>query len=116
MMRPNVAAKGGIRQTALAQHTSSAAETTFTAVTASLPGGAVGRPIGFKASGSVGGIVQFQFGSAAVYQIAVAPNQLPVEYKIPPSAFPNKVSTVTVSFQNSGGIGTNFAIIEFETD
>lgn len=104
------------RQTAVATHTSTAAETTFTSVNASLPSGATGRPIKIKASGSISGIVQFGFGATAVYAIPVAPNQNPVEYIIPPSAFPNKVNQVPISFECTGGVGTLIAVVEFVTD
>jgi hypothetical protein len=107
---------GKLNQTALAQHTSTAAETTFTTVTATLPGGAIGRPLKIYASGSVSGVVQFQFGANASYAISIAPNQLPVEYVIPASAFPNKTGQVPVQFMCSGGVGTLIAIVEFMTD
>ena len=103
-------------QTALATHTSTAAETSFTTVDATLPGGATGRPVKLKASGSISGIVQIQFGAQATYAIPVAPNQLPVEYAIPTSAFPNKTNTVPVQFECTGGVGTLIAVIEFATD
>lgn len=114
MMRGS--ASGGNKQTAVATHTSTAAETSFTTVNATLPGGATGRPIKIKASGSVSGIVQFGFGAAAVYAIPVAPNQNPVEYTIPASAFPNKVNSVPVQFECTGGIGTLIAVVEFNAD
>ena len=103
------------RQNVAAQHTSTAAETAFTAVTASLPGGAVGRPIKITCSGSVSGLVQFQFGAAASFTLAVVPNGEPKEYLIPHSAFPNPVNSVPVSIECSGGVGTIIAIVEFET-
>lgn len=106
---------GGNRQTATATHTSTAAETSFTSASAALPGGAVGKPLTLKASGSVAGLVQIQYGSQAVYTLAVAPNQLPVEYKIPASAFPNPVNSVTISFECVGGVGTLVGIVEFQT-
>ena len=115
MMRsPATAAKN--TQTAVATHTSSAAETSFTTVNATLPGGATGRPVKIKASGSVSGIVQFQFGAQAQYAIPVAPNQLPVEYVIPVSAFPNKTNEVPVQFECTGGAGTLIAVVEFAMD
>jgi len=107
---------GNNRQTAVAQHTSTAAETSFTTVTATLPGGAIGRPIVIYASGSVSGIVQFQFGANATYALSIAPNQLPVKYVIPKSAFPNRTGQVPIQFECSGGVGTLIAIVEFETD
>ena len=103
------------RQNIAAQHTSTAAETSFTAVNAALPGGAVGRPIKISASGSVSGLVQFQFGAQASFSIPVVPNGEPKEYLIPHSAFPNPVNSVPVSFECSGGVGTLIAVIEFET-
>lgn len=116
MMRSGAGANSSNRQTAVATHTSTAAETSFTTVNAVLPGGATGRPIKIKASGSISGIVQFQFGANATYAIPIAPNQLPVEYSIPASAFPNKVSTVPVQFECTGGVGTLIAIVEFAVD
>ena len=103
-------------QTALATHTSTAAETSFTTVAAALPGGATGRPFKLKASGSISGIVQIQYGSQAVYAIPVAPNQIPIEYLIPASAFPNKVNSVNVQFECTGGVGTLIGIVEFNVD
>lgn len=107
--------KGSLIQTATAQHTATAAETSFTTVAATLPGGAVGRPKRLIASGSVGGIVQIQFGSQAVYSLAVAPNQTPVIYEIPDTAFPNQVNSVNVLFEASGS-GTLTGIVEFATN
>lgn len=105
----------GSEQTATAQHTASGAESSFTTVAATLPGGAVGKPMVLMASGSVGGLVQIQFGSQAVYAIAVAPNQTPVSYNIPASAFPNRVGSVNVQFQASAA-GTLYGNVVFETD
>lgn len=102
-------------QTGLAQHTATAAETSFTTVAATLPGGAVGRPLRLIASGSVGGIVEIQFGSQAVYALSVAPNQNPVIYNIPATAFPNQVNSVNVLFQATGA-GTLTGIVEFATN
>lgn len=102
-------------QTALAQHTATAAETSFTTVAATLPGGAVGRPLRLIASGSVGGIIEIQFGSQAVYALAVAPNQAPVTYNIPASAFPNQVNGVNILFE-AAGAGTLTGIVEFATN
>lgn len=117
MMRSNQSGKGqSLKQTAVATHTSTAAETAFTVANAVLGGGAVGRPIKIKASGSISGIVQFQFGAQASYAIPIAPNQNPVEYDIPSSAFPNKTGTVPVSFECTGGVGTLIAVVEFAVD
>ena len=105
----------GQEQNATAQHTATAAETSFTTVAASLPGGATGRPIILRASGSVAGLVQIQFGSQASYTIAVAPNQLPVDYTIPVSSFPNRVNSVNILFEASGA-GTLYGIVVFQVD
>ena len=102
----------GNKQNAVASHTASAAESSFTTVAATLSGGAVGRPVKISASGSVGGLIQIQFGSQATYTLAVAPNQLPVEYMIPASAFPNQVNSVNVLFE-AFGAGTLVGIVEF---
>lgn len=107
--------KGSMMQTATAQHTATGAETSFTTVAATLPGGAVGRPLRLIASGSVGGIVEIQFGSQAVYALSVAPNQSPVVYNIPASAFPNQVNSVNVLFEATGS-GTLTGIVEFATN
>ena len=106
--------KSGLRQTGFAAHTSTAAESSFTTVNASLPGGATGRPIKLKASGSIAGLVQIQFGNQASYTLQVAPNQLPVEYEIPQTAFPNDVNSVPILFECVGGVGTLTAVVEFE--
>ena len=116
MMKGSMNSAGKSTQTAVATHTSTAAETSFTTVAATLPGGATGRPIKLKASGSVSGIVQIQFGSQAVYSIPAAPNQLPAEYVIPASAFPNKVNSVNIQFECTGGAGTLIGVVEFLTD
>lgn len=116
MMRSNVNnGKQMLTQNATAQHTATGAETAFTTVAATLPGGAVGKPIKLKASGSVGGLVQIQFGSQASYTLAVAPNQLPVEYIIPGTAFPNAVNSVNVLFE-AFGAGTLTGIVDFSTN
>lgn len=104
----------GNRQNTVASHTATAAETSFTTVAATLPGGAVGKPLKLSASGSVGGLIQLQFGSQAAFTLAVAPNQLPVEYVIPASAFPNAVNSVNVLFE-AFGAGTLVGIVEFNT-
>lgn len=100
-------------QSALASHTATAAETSFTTVAATLPGSAIGIPKTISCSGSVGGLVQFQFGSQAVKTVAVAPNQLPVVIPIPPSAFPNRVGSVNVQFE-AFGAGTLVGIVDFQ--
>ena len=105
----------GNEQTASALHTATAAETAFTTVAASLAAGATGRPLVLTAYGSVGGIVQIQFGSQAVYSLLVGPNAAPVHYPIPPTAFPNKVNSVNVMFQ-ADGVGTLHGIVAFEVD
>lgn len=99
-------------QSAVATHTASASESSFTTVAATLPGGAVGIPKVLHCSGSVGGLVQIQFGSQAVRTIAVAPNQLPVDIQVPPSAFPNKVGSVNVQFE-AFGAGTLVGVVDF---
>lgn len=106
----------GLEQTANAYHTSTAAETSFTTVAATLAGGATGQPIVVRASGSISGIVRIQFGSQSYYDIPVAPNQNPVDYPIPSSAFPNRVNSVNVLFMNTGGVGTNLAVVVFAVD
>ena len=106
----------GMEQTANATHTSSAAESSFTTVAASLAGGATGMPIVVRASGSVGGIVRVQIGSQSYYDIPVAPNQNPVDYPVPASAFPNRVNSVNILFENTGGAGTNLAVVVFAVD
>lgn len=106
----------GNRQSAYATHTSTAAETSFTSASASLPSGATGKPFKVKASGSVSGLVQISFGNSATYQIPVAPNQLPVEWTPPASAFPNRVNSVSIGFMCSGGVGTLICVVEFMTD
>ena len=103
----------GLEQNATAQHTATGAESSFTTVAASLSGGATGIPLKLRASGSVAGIVRIQFGSQATYDIAVAPNQLPVEYDIPPTAFPNKVNSVNVLFE-AAAAGTLYGIVVFQ--
>lgn len=110
-MMPSKASPSNM-QSAVATHTATAAETSFTTVAATLPGGAVGVPKVLHCSGSVGGLVQIQFGSQAVRTIAVAPNQLPVDIAIPPSAFPNKVGSVNVQFE-AFGAGTLVGVVDF---
>ncbi len=98
---------------ASASHTSTAAETSYTEETATLTGGAVGKPVRIMCSGSVGGLVMLRYGSGLQKIVAVAPNQLPVELKIPRGAFPNNVSSVTLNFQCTGGVGTLVGIVDF---
>lgn len=114
-MMKSAAGAASNRQNAFATHTATAAESAITTVAASLPGGATGKPITLRASGSVAGIVQIQFGAQAVYNIPVAPNQNPVEYKIPPSAYPNKVNSVNIGFQ-AFAAGTLLGTVDFQTD
>lgn len=113
MMQNNRQKTTGNMQTATATHSPTAAETSFTTVAATLPGGAVGMPKKLIVSGSVGGLVQIQFGSQAVYTLSVAPNQLPVEYTIPATAFPNRVNSVNIQFEGFGA-GTLVGIVEFQ--
>ena len=110
----NKGGNSGNAQTAVATHTSTAAETTFSTVAATLPGGATGKPRKLKVSGSVSGIVQLPFGNQASYALPVAPNQLPVEYIIPASAFPNAVNALNIQFECTGGVGTLIAVVEFQ--
>lgn len=114
MMKTNISGGSGNKQNAVASHTATAAETVFTLVSATLSGGASGRPIKLKASGSVGGLVQLNIGAQATYTLAVAPNQNPVEYVIPASAFPNLVNSVSIGFE-AFGAGTLVGIVEFAT-
>ena len=103
---------GGNEQTALATHSPSGAESTFTNVNATLPGNAVGIPLYVDCSANVGGIVQIQFGAQAVKQVAVAPNQTPTRIMIPKGAFPNKVGSVPIGFEGFGA-GSMAAIVTF---
>lgn len=115
MMKSGISGgNAGNKQNAVASHTATGAETSFTDVSATLAGGATGRPVKLKASGSVGGLVQLNIGAQATYTLAVAPNQLPVEYVIPASAFPNLVNSVSIGFE-AFGAGTLVGIVEFNT-
>ena len=102
-----------LSQDALAQHTSTAAETSFTTVNAALDGGATGFPLSLEVSGSVSGVVGITFGAQATKYVSVAPNQAPIKLMIPKTAFPNKVNSVPVQFECSGGEGTLIGIVKF---
>lgn len=106
----------GLEQTATATHTSTAAETTFTTVNATMPNGAVGRPLVLRAAGSVGGIVRIQIGNGTYYELQVAPNQNAVEYAIPKTAFSNRTNAVPIEFECTGGVGTLIGTVVFATD
>ncbi len=112
MMTSKPSGNNSNTQSAVATHTASGSESSYTLVAATLPGGAVGFPKSISCSGNVGGLVQFQFGSQAVKTVAVAPNQLPVVIPISPSAFPNKVGSVNVQFE-AFGAGTLVGIVDF---
>lgn len=113
-MIPGMSKPGGsnLEQTAYATHLPSAAESSFTTVAATLPGGAVGMPKFVDCSADVGGLIQIQIGSQAVKQVAVAPNQNPVRIVIPNQTYPNKVGSVNVGFMGFGA-GSMAAIVTF---
>lgn len=116
MTARNIGNNSKNNQTAFATHTSSAAETSFTTATAALSGGAVGKPLRIMCSGSITGIVQLNYGANSSKQVAVIPNGSPVELSIPAGAFPNKVNSVPVSFECTGGVGTLVAVVEFSSE
>jgi hypothetical protein len=113
-MRPGMGASGANNeQTAVATHSPTAAETSFTTVAATLPGGAVGIPKYVDCSGNVAGIIQVAFGSQANKAVSIAPNQLPTRIMIPPGAFPNKPNSVNIQFQGFAA-GTMVAVVTFQ--
>ena len=113
MMRSNIKSGGETYQTAIASHTSTAAETSFTSANATLPNGAVGKPVNIKCSGSITGLVQITYGAGATKAVPVIPNGSPVDLKIPAGSYPNPVNQITVDFECTGGVGTLIAVVEF---
>lgn len=103
----------GLEQTSTAQHTASAAESSYTTVAATLPNNATGMPLKLRASGSVGGIVRFEFRSGQYFELTVAPNQAPIEYDIPAGTFSNAVGSVNVEFE-AAGAGTLYGTVVFQ--
>lgn len=83
------------------------ATATFTAagsqnVTPELPGGATGRPIKVKASGSVSGVVLINVGTQAQLALPVNPNAPYTERDIPANAFPSPVNNLPLTIQATG--------------
>ena len=113
MMRSNIKSGAETFQTAIASHTSTAAETSFTSATASLANGAVGKPVNIKCSGSITGLVQITYGANATKAVPVIPNGSPVDLKIPAGSYPNAVNSIDVQFECTGGVGTLIAVVEF---
>jgi hypothetical protein len=113
MKKSSSSGNTGLEQTANCQHTATGAESSFTTVNATLGSGAVGIPLVLRASGSVSGIVRIQIGNSNYYDLPVAPNQLPVDYPIPPSAFSNPTNQVPILFM-AFAAGTLSAVVVFK--
>lgn len=103
----------GLEQTNTAQHTATAAETSFTTVAATIPNNAVGMPIKLRAAGSVGGIVRIEYRSGQYFELTVAPNQAPIEYDIPAGTFVNNVGSVNVEFE-AAAAGTLYGTVVWQ--
>ena len=97
---PTPGGNSGIKQSATASNTFTAAGTA--AITPTLPGGASGRPVKIRASGSVAGYVTLNVGTQAQIVVLVNPNAPAAEQAIPPQAFPNPVNSVATSATASG--------------
>jgi len=97
---PAQANTNAAKQMAVAQNTFSAAGSAT--LTPTLPGGATGRPIWVRASGSVAGYVTVNIGTQAQIVVSVTPNAPYTEEKIPAAAFPNPVGAVPVSATAAG--------------
>lgn len=85
--------------TAQAQHTATAAETSLTTVTASFPGNSVAKPFKVRVSGSVSGYVQVQLTLNKFLNIACNPNAPYVEETIPAGIISGPVTGIPVGFQ-----------------
>ena len=103
-------ASGGYKQSATASNTFTAAGTA--AITPTLPGGASGRPVRIRASGSVAGYVTLNIGTQAQIVVMVNPNAPQQEQPIPASAFPNAVNSVATS-ATAAGAGLIVVTIDF---
>lgn len=104
-------------QGALTYKQSATATNTFTAagtatITPTLPGGASGRPVRIRASGSVAGYVTLNIGTNAQIVVAVNPNAPQQSEAIPASAFPNPVNSVTTS-ATAAGAGFIVVTVDF---
>lgn len=80
--------------------------------TITLPGGAVGTPKTIKGTGSVSGYVTITYGNGAQVLVPVNPNAPFAERPIPPTAFPSKVGSVSVTL-GADGAGVIRAIVSF---
>lgn len=97
---------------ASATASSTAAGFTTTA-TASLPQGAVGRPLRIKAFGIAAGYVQVQIGNAQVVQVPITPNIIN-ETTIPQNAFPGPVNGITVVIVGFASSVSQAALVGFK--
>ena len=89
-----------VKQWAVGSNTFTAAGTAT--VTPTLPGGAIGRPVKIKASGSVAGYATLNIGTQAQVVVLINPNAAYTEEPIPASAFPSPVGSAPVSVTASG--------------
>ena len=90
----------GIKQWASTSNTFAGAGTQ--SKTATLPGGATGRPVLLRASGSVSGEVDLTIGNGAIIAVPVNPNAPYTDAIIPASAFVSAVGEVTLSLVGDG--------------
>ena len=83
-----------------------------TALTPTLGGGSVGKPVRISASGTVGALVTLNIGNNQSIALSVNPNAPPAEKDIPSAAFSGKVNSVSVS-ANLSAAGVVNVIVSF---
>jgi hypothetical protein len=72
-----------------------------TALTPTLPNGAIGMPVRIKASGSVAATVTLNISNSQQIVVLVNPNAPPTEEEVPAGAFPGKQGSVSVTAELS---------------
>jgi hypothetical protein len=99
LMPARPSSTNNFKNTAIAAHTATDAETTTTAVTASFPGNSTAIPRRLRVSGSVSGFVELQVSQNQYISLPANPNAPFTEIMIPPSAFSGPVTGVSLLFQ-----------------
>ncbi len=110
MFAPPTQGNAAAKQQAVASNTFAAAGTA--SLTPTLPGGATGKPIYVRVSGSVAGYVTVAVGTQAQFVVLVNPNAPFTQEPLPASAFPSPVNAVPVS-ATAAGAGTISVVIGF---
>jgi hypothetical protein len=109
MMRSNVGNSGNLNM-AVAAHTATGSESSFTDVTATFPGNSTAVPKKLRVSGSVSGVVQLQISQNQYMYLECNPNAPFTEADIPAKAFGGPVTGVSIGFE-ADGAGTIRAVV-----